>query len=434
MREKDRQSGRGSKRTDSRIEKGPTIATLKGPTNYRPVRLSGVMDDRALKALLHRRKQAEWTTPKRIAGLLLLIDFMLRKSTRTFQISSELAREYVGRLKGKQGVQNQPLALLVKIGILEMVRPAKVGPHLKIAAEYRIASGHLVHSGMEIFVTPQQLAKLENAESRNELRKNRKHPFRARLIEDLKRVTLSTNGKAEAFDMKRAGRKQDALERSLEYLEGKRIRLLSVDATGTAHCFINGMPKELKRHLEIDGKPVVKCDIEGAHICMLQRIISDRASHLRRKYPASTKPEQLAKERDELATMIEAGDLYSLGQHDIRPDDRKASKRSMLSALNMKTPIARHIPEYLWLCKIFPLTMSIVEDLKEKDHRTLSLQLRNYTSRVINGALLELQSIGIPALPDTDALIVPAESGTLARETIERFLRNVAGAGKVSIS
>ncbi len=53
----------------------------------------------------------------------------------------------------------------------------------------------------------------------------------------------------------------------------------------------------------------------------------------------------------------------------------------------------------------FPETFQIVEDLKRKDHRNLSNSLRHYTAKSVENALLQLQSIDIPTVPQSDALL-----------------------------
>lgn len=432
--QKDRQSGEIKKRTDNRSGNGPTFTNQKGPTNYIPVTVSGVVGERDLKPLLHRFNQGKWGTQKKIAGLLLLMDFMIRKGGKPLKISSDLSHQYVRRLKGHRGTIEQPLALLVHIGILEKVREAKVGPHLKVSAEYRFHTNYSKRFEVAISISPQQLAKRNNAGNRNEERLNRKHPFRARLIDDMNRLSLSPEGKSKSLDLMVENQKEGCTRRLIESLNGMRDKAVKVDHGRTIHTFINSTPKELKPHLEIDGKPVAKCDIEGAHFCILQRIIRDRIAYLQKQGRAGLKIETLEKELEKLSAMIDAGDIYSQGKPDATKDERKEKKLAMLSALNTKTAVAVHLPEYVWLRDTFPMTFRIVEDIKKKDHRTLSIQLRNYTARIINGALLRLQERDIPALPDTDALIVPKEHSQLAREIIEGFLRAEAGSGKVTVS
>ena len=66
----------------------------------------------------------------------------------------------------------------------------------------------------------------------------------------------------------------------------------------------------------------------------------------------------------------------------------------------------------------FPLTFSVCEDLKRKDHRNLSKQLQSYTATAINGALLDTQAKGIAAIPDVDAIIC----ATGHKETVCRLI------------
>jgi hypothetical protein len=59
------------------------------------------------------------------------------------------------------------------------------------------------------------------------------------------------------------------------------------------------------------------------------------------------------------------------------------------------------------MCRAFPLTFRICEDIKRNDHRNLSKVLQYCTVKAINGALLEDQAKGIAAIPDVDATIRP---------------------------
>jgi len=393
-----------------------------------------VVDANQLEALLHKHNQSAWVSRKRISGLLLLIDFIIRKGGKTLKISSELSHEFVGRLKGIRKVEAQPLALLVILRILEIVRPAKAGPHFKVSTEYRILQNPSKTFKTEILISPHQKSKMDNAENRNEKRKDRKHPFYARLRADMERLGISVSGKAKALDMMITHDKRPSVIRSIDFLNQARDCAVRVDGSGTVNTFLNSIPKELKPLLEIDGKPVAKCDIEGAHFCILQRVVRDRINYLRKHDMRIDRQELLDSEIGNFAQLIESGDIYKRGLHSITDDERKATKLRMLSALNMKTSLAIHVIEYKWLRTTFPMTFGVVEDIKKRDHRTLSLLLRNYTARIINQAMLQLQAMQIPAYPDTDALIVMRQHGPVARKIIERFLHEIAGSGKVSLT
>ncbi len=64
----------------------------------------------------------------------------------------------------------------------------------------------------------------------------------------------------------------------------------------------------------------------------------------------------------------------------------------------------------------FPKTFGIIEDLKRMDHRNISNPLRHYTAKSVENALLQLQSMDIPTVPQTDALLCQRQH----RETVCR--------------
>ncbi|MGC2578776.1 MAG: hypothetical protein WA376_14500 [Terrimicrobiaceae bacterium] len=47
----------------------------------------------------------------------------------------------------------------------------------------------------------------------------------------------------------------------------------------------------------------------------------------------------------------------------------------------------------------------MIEDIKREDHCNVSKPLQHRTAKAINGALMQAQGLGIPAIPDVDAII-----------------------------
>jgi len=89
--------------------------------------------------------------------------------------------------------------------------------------------------------------------------------------------------------------------------------------------------------------------------------------------------------------------------------------------------VAQFYPIYQKLRQLFPLTFKIIEQIKAKDHRTLSIKLQSPEAKVINQALLELQNAKIPAIADADALLVPAAYEATACEAIGRHMYKLTG-------
>lgn len=413
-------------------EKAPSVASGKNPSDYQPWVLLGVMDEAGIKALLCRNGQQEWTTRKRIAGLMMVIDYFARKGPGTTKkpgtsMSCELSRQYVGPLKQakKSRAIRQPLPLLVKIGILEVAQKAVVAPHRKTAARYRIHSKWAKPKEIEVMLSAQQRDKLQNAESRNERRLDRKHSFRRQLLLDLAVVGLSGEGRNLALTMMTKGEKVPIIRSLMAFIDGSNRRKSSVDPCGTIHTFVRFDPKELKPHLTIQEKPVAICDIESAHICVLPCVIQGRINwRAKRGY----RTEELEMERQRLISILASTDIY---EHLAEGRDRKKFKKSLLSSINMPTAKAVHIDAYQHFRRTFPQTVGIIEDIKKEVHHGISRPLQYYTAQVIKGAILESQKIEVPCIPDTDALIVPKAKDKEVIKLLNRVLFDVTGINRV---
>lgn len=409
-------------------EKAPSGADGKAPSYYLPVVLSGVVDGADLKSLLVRHKQQEWTSKKRIAGLMLIIDFIARKGPGTTKMpgtamSSVLSREYISDLKRFKNASTirQPLQLLVDIGILEIAQKAIVAPHRKTSARYRLHPKHGKPKKIEVMLTTQQRDKRQNAEARNAKRLNRKHAFRRQLLVDLAALGLSPDGVKLSLKLIVEGRKEAGIKRLMEFLDGGRPPEIQIDPCGTIHTFARMTPKELKAHLTIHGKPVANCDIQSAHICVLSCLIQERIVW---KAKRGMRTADLEQERRKLIDILETTDIY---EHLAEGGNRDALKKSLLSSWNMQTSTAVHLHGYQRFRGEFPLAVRIIEDIKKKGHHGISRPLQHHTANIVRIALLELQQIGIPAIPDTDALIVPSCHEITVMQIINRALFQVTG-------
>ena len=414
-------------------EKATSVGDVKTPSDYLPVVVLGVVDQAELKNLLCRSKQHEWTMRKRIGGLMMLIDFIIRHGPGNSKkpgvaMSSELSRQYVSNLKRAKNSSTirQPLTLLVKIGILEVAQKAVVAPHRKTSARYRLHSKFTKQKKVEVMLSSQQRDKLKDAYKRNEKRLNGKHPFRRQLLIDLATVSFSADGRSLALRMVTQGEKESSIKAFMATIDGNKSRGIRIDPCGTIHCFAMRTPRELKPHLTIHGKSVEICDLKSAHICALSCVIQERIDLLAKLGIRTESPEQ---ERRRLIEVLESTDIYELLAEG---GDRKRFKDSLLSAFNTPTSKAVHIKAYQRFKAAFPLTVGIIEDIKKKGHNGISRPLQHHTAKIANQALVEAQKRGIPCIPDTDALIVPATHQTTVMDLMNRVLCQVTGIDRLN--
>ncbi len=402
------------------FEKAPLMADKKAPSYYLPAVMLGVIRKDDLRILLTSKQQKEWTSEKRISGLLLIIDLVARKGGTTY-ISSELSRQYVSNFKRAKnpGTIKQPLALLVHLGILELAQKAVIAPHRKASAKYRLSSALGKPRPIQATISRQQVEKQATATVRQQRYLNRKHRTRAKILADLRTLAISPEGNRLALQMILAGEKSLGIGRFWKPLNDPSLHKLSFDPSGTAHHFAMYCPRELKPHLTLGGKSVAIVDMKAAHLVALLCVGRGRVSWLAKERHDT---QDLEAELARYKATLETTDIYeALGG----TADRNSFKHTLLASLNMATSKAIHLPPYQRLKSAFPRLVAIVEDLKKNDHRSLSKQLQFFTAQIIEGATHEAQGMGIACLPDTDALIVPHSFKDLARTLLNNSIREV---------
>jgi hypothetical protein len=413
--------GKFSKKAPSmEAEKAPSMEDEKASSYYLPALILGVMGKVELRALLTSKRQKEWTSEKRIGGLLLIIDFVARKGG-TVSMSSELSRQYVSTFKRAKNPSTikQPLALLVHLGILEIVQNAVVTPHRKASTKYRLSSAHGKPRPFKAVISRQQVEKQATAKDRQQRHLNRKHRTRAKILADLLTLALSPEGELLAAQMILRGEKSQGIGRFLKPLKDPALHKVTFDPSGTAHHFAMYCPRELKPHLTLGEKPVALVDMKAAHLVALLCVGRGRVSWLAKE---GRDTQDLEAELARYKATLETSDIYeALGG----TADRKKFKLTLLASLNMATSKAIYLPPYQSLKCEFPRLVGILEDIKKKDHRALSKQLQFFTAQIIEGATHEAQAAAIACLPDTDALIVPRSCETLSRHLLNNAIREV---------
>jgi len=159
---------------------------------------SVVGDD--VRSLLVCRGFVVWSSPCRVSGLMALASFIassIKKSEggkkHGVPCSNRLALQYCSKLRSApDGTPLQPLAVLLRIGVLELVKPAKVNFGSKSSARYRIAKKYQGVSWVSADDKTNHCMKrkLANATARREAGLNRRWPFRALLKRDLAQVSI----------------------------------------------------------------------------------------------------------------------------------------------------------------------------------------------------------------------------------------------------
>jgi hypothetical protein len=415
----------------------------KAPSYILPARFVGGVDGdcgrarRAIIDALLSMSLSPWITRPRISCLLALTSHIAKASKKSASpkregvpCSAVQARSYCSKLRtAPAGIERDALPLLVRIGILEIASPAIIGFHEKLSARYRISPAY---KGVKFEATDHQTnactyKKLSNAPARLEAGLNRRWPFRAQLLRDLSRISISECAAPEIDKLKLCGARKSTL--AVIAAIATREHTVKVKGSGLIVTSLLSCPRELKPHLFIDGVPVVLCDISSAHWMFLPRLVMDRIAFRRKRGDDENSLAPLVAEYERLILFLSAGSFYlQFCRNDATEAEIKARKKLLNVLLNDKLERSKNNRLWHWVRSRFPLCVNIIADIKKTDHRNISKQLQHFTANAINAALLEIQALGLPAIPDTDCLIVRARDKEVACRIIaEKMLKETRG-------
>lgn len=433
------------------VKKHPQGQCEKAPTYY----IHGVVScvgREGLLELLSANDQGEWCSRCRMDGLQLLLAQMTKRNKPTgFAFSASLAQDYCSQIKRPKSKSTVgcPLPLLVKIGVLETVRAALWRGHLKQSTIYRL-KGKYADQRVEVKLelSPKQEQRFADANARKEKRLNRRHPVRAGILESLNRLSLAESARPIIANLRKQGANE--IVRAIDC----KVHKCTFDESGTATTTISSLPRELKGHLKLSGEDALFCDISHAHHCWLPRILDDRIKYYQERQvtwaicfqhavnfirdnpgaclfglfiaqrPLLLSLDNYEQEKAKLIDFLNTGDYYSNWCEDGEDkNERDKIKKMANRLLNFSTHLASRIPLYRKWKSEFPLVFRIIEDIKcskSRGHRAISIQLRYFTAQAVTAALLELQSMGVEAVPQTDAILCQRRHGEAACKALGR--------------
>ena len=371
-----------------------------------------------IEVALKKSGQTLWTTRARISGLMALINHIASckkpgqgKASDGVPCSNRLARDYVSKFRtAPAGVAREPLAALIRAGILEVTTPAKVNAFSKASACYRIAQAYR-GSNFTAFdgeTTSCIKRKLEQSAARREKGLNRRWPFRAQLLRDLAAVTVAgTQASHSVVDALLKSKDTRPCTKAVLNAISTREHTVRVKVSGLIVTSLISCPRPLKPHLLIEGEPVTLCDISSAHWMFLPRLVSDRIDYCLKRGDDESRLAPFNAELGRLIELCSSGSFYeSTLSSTCTPADTK--QRKILMNIWLNSPRSRTEKNCVWqsLRRQFPLCLGIIDSIKRDDHRLISKQLQHFTANAISTALLDMQAKGLPAIPDTDCLIV----------------------------
>jgi hypothetical protein len=370
----------------------------------------------AIIALLESSGQSLWATRVRSSALMTLLNHIgaaLRKSHATkahgVPCSNRLARSYCSPLRNPPGgVEAEPLAVLVRAGLLEIAAPAKVDFYSKLSARYRLAPAYqkMTIAALDEHSTDCIKRKLADAPARLAKGLNRRWPYREQLLRDLTLITVSESAR-DIVDALLAKPAKRPATRAVIHAISTREHTVRVKASGLIVTSMISCPRELKPHLLIAGEPAALCDISSAHWMFLPRILMNRIEYCRRRGDSEEGLETMNDELKRLIALCSSGSFYKTMCR-VSASVQEIKTKKFLANVLLNSPNSKAARNVIWrgLHRRFPHCLQIIDTIKRGDHRSISRQLQHFTAQAIGTALLDMQSQRLPAIPDTDCLIV----------------------------
>ena len=410
------------KSTHIRRNGTPSSKAEKAPTYIFPARVFGGLSGGvgfsprvALVSCLSAAGFDVWTTRVRLSALLALVRLVAKATLRGdarlrgYTVSNRVARMYSSKLRrAPDGVPREPLAALVRAGVLIVAAKAKVSQWRKESTHYLVAPHFqkLALAGPDSETNAKTLEKLKDAPQRLEKGLNARFPFRGPLLRDLARVTIPASAQSMVDELLKDKGKRDATKRVVVAISTHK-HTVTVKPDGLIVTSLVSCPRALKPHLNLASEPVALCDISSAHWMFLPRLIQDRLDYLKRRGDDEGSMEPMKAEMQRLVELCSSGSFYASMSRK-SADDGEIKKRKKLLNVLLNSPRSRAESNVVWqgLKRQFPHCFGIIESIKKDDHRNISRALQHFTANAITAALLEMQGLGLPAIPDTDCLIV----------------------------
>ena len=364
----------------------------------------------------------------------------------------ERARGFVSKIKRPvDGTVREPLDLLCRAGILRMVRGAERKWCCRRPAVYALAPEYaggvkdLVVEMPSCFVKKRSLASERRAEKRRRL-----YPFLEQLEADMRGFSVATDddGRAAWAEMVKSERYKHAIGGMVDLLGGLDHEI-KIDNVGQVTTVFSRCPNVAKPFLRFHGEAIVSCDVGFAHHCFFPELVRRRISIICQRNGDAA----VGHYKGELARWAEylEGDEDYYARWQRSPGDakeRQAIKKLINAALNSPRPPGNGVAAqgegkgkkkkrktrnlaaealYWRIQEAFPYTIKMLEDIKRDNHCALSDPLRRLTATAINGALLEAQKLGIPAVPLVDAIYCRESDRAVVCELIGRKMYEVSG-------
>lgn len=399
----------------------PSVKSEKAPTYIFPARGCGVVlggcgsPRDVLAGCLSAAGFDVWTTRVRLSCLLAVVRHIAKATQRGDNrlrgctVSNRVGRMFCSKLrKAPDGVPREPLVALVRAGVLIVAANAKVNQWRKESTRYLVAPRFqkLALAGPDGETNAKTLAKLKDAPQRLQRGLNSRFPFRGPLLKDLALVRIPESAQGVVDELLKDKDYRNAA-RGVVLAISTRDHTVKVKPDGLIVTSLVSCPRELKPHLHLAGEAVTLCDISSAHWMFLPRLIQDRLDYCRKRGDDESIMGPMKAEMQRLVEICSSGSFYAQMCREGAPEEDIKKRKTVLNVLmNSERKQAESNVVWRGLKRRFPHCFRIIEAIKKNEHRNISRALQHFTANAINAALLEMQGLALPAIPDVDSLIV----------------------------
>jgi hypothetical protein len=186
--------------------------------------------------------------------------------------------------------------------------------------------------------------------------------------------------------------------------------------TGRVFNTFTNMPKTLRKHALLDGRPLVEIDVKNSQPVLLKTFSPDAGS-----------------ERESFIATVRGGAFYEVvnaaSDKPLPEADRELIKERIFSQV-LFGPINPHFPMWKAFSRLFPALANEVIRQKAKSWNAFPLELQRREAAIMIGQVtpsLIKELEGVPFLTIHDSIAVPAEFADIVAATIKREFLRVVG-------
>lgn len=340
--------------------------------------------------------------------IILFLNFVARRSNKAeFEVSNNIAEQYLSRFKLKNGKNTRLLPLLRSLGIIEKVRSHSTDAHQ--SCRYKFTLGPL--KGYSIRLNSKQaIYKIQNSADRK-AKALSKYVERSWINESLMKSELPVET-LELLSRKRGKNNKQEYKRVAQKIKEGEFCLSSKN--GRFHSVYSQIPSEYRQEIRISGEQVTRLDLSASHLHMLCKymsvLVDNGKSHRNQKLT------EIQSFRDNI---LSSEDAYA----SILPGtNRKKAKIAVNTFLNKRDD--RYPREVVFaLKKHMPLMANTLKNHKDPIGPILQAYERDLILKVVR----RLKDFNVHVIPVTDEILVPHTKRQVAIEIFREEVELVSG-------